>query len=93
MGSDDIDDLWGAVNELRTSVSELTALVREVRAMLAERCDIRAKALTDLEHRFSQATADHEARLRAVEHKVWWASGAVGLLVLVVGWAMKLAGK
>jgi ElaB/YqjD/DUF883 family membrane-anchored ribosome-binding protein len=75
VGGDDIDDLWSAVNELRSSVSELTALVREVRAMLSERCDVRAKRQEDF-----------EARLRVIEHRVWWASGAAAVVGVVAGW-------
>lgn len=46
---DDIDDLWGAVNELRSAVAELTALVREVPAMLTERCEARSQRLESVE--------------------------------------------
>lgn len=46
---DDIDDLWGAVNELRSAVAELTSLVREVRAMLTERCEARSQRLERVE--------------------------------------------
>jgi len=49
MPPDDIDDLWSAVNGLQTAVSELTALVREVRAMLNERCEARAQRLEVVE--------------------------------------------
>lgn len=84
MGSDDTDDLWKAVNDLRAAVADLSGLVREVRAMLNERCDVRAKAISDIDGRVTKATADHEARLRIVEHKIWWVSGgtAVALFVL-----------
>lgn len=78
MAGDDIADLWSAVNELRAAVADLTGLVREVRAMLAERCDVRAKRLGDIEE-----------RLRAVEHRVWWASGASAVIGIVSGWVWR----
>ena len=92
MSDDGIDDLWRAVNELRTAVAEMTAMVREVRAMLSERCDTRAKTMADMEARISQRAADHEARLRVIEHRVWWALGAAAVIGVAASWIARHGG-
>lgn len=89
VGAGEMDDLWKAVNDLRAAVGDLTGLMREIRAMLNERCDVRAKALSDLESRVAKTDADHEARLRFVEQKIWWVSGGAVCLTLVANWLLR----
>lgn len=82
MGGDDVDDLWKAVNDLRAGQGAMLVSLGRIEAMLNERCDMRAKKLED-----------HEARLRTVEHRVWWASGAAAVIGIVVSFAVKHFGQ
>jgi GTPase len=86
MSPSEADDIWDAVNKLRDSVSDLGAIIREVKAMLAERCDARSARIEVVEKKQER----QEARLEALEKKGAYQAGRAAVIGAIVSGSLTL---
>ena len=69
MGNTDDD-----VKELREAINENTEILVRIDTMLKERCEPRNKMIQDL-----------DCRVRKIENRIWWATGAATVAGAVLG--------
>jgi len=64
-------------------------------ADLLDRLDRLSRDFSDMSRKLDDVPRqvhDHESRLRAVERRLWLASGAAGFGGVVTGWLLQIAG-
>lgn len=81
----ELTQIWDELGKLsqrasgqETALARIEENLRGIRELLSERCEIRGQGQNEL---FS--------RVRSLEQRVWWASGAAAAVSFMVGQVMK----